>query len=281
MDLLKLENDSRNEAITQMLHASNALEPHYNFIDKKKERDKLSMVVEPIVKPSFSEPIVYRDYAGLSRFGEGTAQKTRPPHVADPRRAYRNRTLWSSNSVALEQLLASVAPSSDSAFNFDVLGRLCNTTEHHIGVMDSFVICSPVMGDDNQLIDRKGVSALFIQDESDDFRYGFHHICSEWSFAKEYFAEKMVCPITSSYHYHNIIILSYHYHNIIILSYRYHNIIISLPGVVRQDECRESGPFAHQRLPAQPDGFYSTTAEKGTSPSQGWTVTLEELYCWA
>ena len=197
MDLLKLENDSRNEAITQMLHASNALEPHYNFIDKKKERDKLSMVVEP-VKPSFSEPIVYRDYAGLSRFGEGTAQKTRPPHVADPRRAYRNRTLWSSSSVALEQLLASVAPSSDSAFNFDVLGRLCNTTEHHIGVMDSFVICSPVMGDDNQLIDRKGVSALFIQDESDDFRYGFHHICSEWSFAKEYFAEKMVYPITSS-----------------------------------------------------------------------------------
>ena len=186
MGLLKLENDSRNEAITQMLHASNALEPHYNFIDKKENRES----------PSFSEPIVYRDYAGLSRFGEGTAQKIRPPHAADSRRAYRNRTLWSSSSVTLEQLLASVAPPSDSAFNFDVLGRLCNTTEHHIGVMDSFVICSPVTGDDNQLIDRKGVSTLFIQDESDDFRYGFHHICSEWSFAKEYFAEKMVCPNT-------------------------------------------------------------------------------------
>lgn len=189
-----------------MLHASNALEPLYNCIDKKEDRDKLSSTaVEPVKPPSHSfssssEPIVYRDYAGLSRFGDGTAQKTRSANAVDPRRAYRNRTLWSSSSVALEQLLASVAPPSDSAFNFDVLGRLCTTTtttgeQHHIGVMDSFVICS--VDNNQQLPDRKGVSSLFSQDESDDFRYGFHHISSEWSFANEHFAEKMVCYICS------------------------------------------------------------------------------------
>jgi len=178
-----LENDSRNEAITRMLHASNALDSLYD-LDMKGDRDKPSMVGEP-VKPSFTGPIIYRDYAGLSRFGDGIAQKTRAP--VDPRLAYRNRALWSSSSVALEQLLASVAP-ADNAFHFDVLGRLC-TTVNHIGVMDSFVICSV-----DALPDRKGVLALFSQDESDDFRYGFNHICSDWSFANEYFAEKMVGP---------------------------------------------------------------------------------------
>ena len=66
-----IEIDSRNEAITQMLHASNALGFVYSKGKNKVERKGLSTSIKHC--PSSLETTVYRDFAGLSRFGDETA----------------------------------------------------------------------------------------------------------------------------------------------------------------------------------------------------------------
>lgn len=172
-----IEIDSHNVATARLLHAGNAIE----LIHKK--ASKVTIVkTQSEINDHNTDYSIFHDYAGLSKFSE--AKKT-SDHILDNKLAYKNKGIWSSRSVSLEQLLKPVLLSKTVPY-LELLGHLVTGNNNIICLVDTILVCS----NSSESRNVNEINSFYQNEDISDVRYGFNHLSSYWSFAKETFLGK-------------------------------------------------------------------------------------------